>query len=147
MITRELDLLLVNPGGREQIYQELAKDLTAVEPPLWVRLIGGYAADRGHTIGVIDSEAEGIGPERLAELVKARAPRLTALVVFGHQPSASTQQMVAAGELARAIRAAAPGSKTIMIGGHVAALPERTLRAIDFSCNGERPVTVPAEGW
>jgi anaerobic magnesium-protoporphyrin IX monomethyl ester cyclase len=144
MTTRDLDLLLVNPGGREQIYQALATELTAVEPPLWVRLIGGYAADRGHKIAVVDSEAEGIGPEGLAELVKARAPQLTALVVFGHQPSASTQQMVAAGELARAIQAAASDSKTIMIGGHVAALPERTLReeAIDFACNGEGPITV-----
>src|SRR6516164_9224860 len=110
MITRDLDLLLVNPGGRKQIYQELATELTAVEPPLWVRLIGGYAADRGHKIAVIDAEAEGIGPEDVAELVKAGAP----------------------------------GSPTIMIGGHVAALPERTLReeAIDFACNGEGPVTV-----
>src|SRR5215468_7146571 len=144
MITRDLDLLLVNPGGRKQIYQELAMELTAVEPPLWVRLIGGYAEDRGYKIAVIDAEAEGIGPEAVAELVKAWVPRLTALVVFGHQPSASTQQMVAAGELARAIQAAAPDSKTIMIGGHVAALPERTLReeAMDFACNGEGPVTV-----
>src|SRR5262244_3520468 len=137
MITRDLDLLLVNPGGRKQIYQELATELTAVEPPLWLRLIGGYAEDRGYKIAVIDAEAEGIGPEAVAELV-------TALVVFGHQPSASTQQMVAAGELARAIQTAAPDSHTIMIGGHVAALPERTLReeAIDFACNGEGPVTV-----
>ena len=144
MINGDLDLLLINPGGRERIYQDLAAELTAVEPPLWVRLIGGYAVDRGHKIGLIDSEAEGIGPEGLAELVKARAPRVAALVVFGHQPSASTQQMVAAGELARAIRAAAPDTKTIMIGGHVAALPERTLReeAIDFACNSEGPVTV-----
>ena len=37
----DLDLLLINPGGRETIYQALGADLTAVEPPLWCRLIGG----------------------------------------------------------------------------------------------------------
>ena len=29
-----LDLVLVHPGGRRQVYQTLADDLTAVEPPL-----------------------------------------------------------------------------------------------------------------
>ena len=40
MASKQLDLLLINPGGREKIYQELGKELTAVEPPLWCRLIG-----------------------------------------------------------------------------------------------------------
>jgi anaerobic magnesium-protoporphyrin IX monomethyl ester cyclase len=144
MTTRDVDLLLINPGGRERIYQDLGADLTAVEPPLWLRLLGGYAADRGHRIAVIDSEADGIGSERVAEMVEGIRPRLTALVVFGHQPSASTQQMATAGELAHAIRAHAPSTKTIIVGGHVAALPERTLReeAVDFACNSEGPVTV-----
>ncbi len=143
-MSTDVDLLLINPGGRERIYQDLGAELTAVEPPLWVRLLGGYCADRGHRIAVIDSEAEGIGPARVAELVDAGNPRLTAIVVFGHQPSASTQQMVAAGELARTISSAAPKTKTIMVGGHVSALPERTLReeAVDFACNSEGPITI-----
>ena len=37
-----LDLLLINPNGRDRIYQELGEELTAVEPPLWCSLIGGY---------------------------------------------------------------------------------------------------------
>jgi anaerobic magnesium-protoporphyrin IX monomethyl ester cyclase len=138
------DILLVNPGGRETIYQELGADLTAVEPPLWVRLIAGYLIDRGHAVEIVDSEAENIGPERVATLVRDRAPVLTGLIVFGHQPSASTQQMAAAGDLASAIRQAAPEAKMIIVGGHVSALPERTMReeAVDFACSGEGPVTV-----
>lgn len=144
MQTNKIDLLLINPGGREKIYQGLGSSLTAVEPPLWVRLIGGYAADRGHVIDVIDSEAEEIGAQRVAQIVAERKPRLTALVVFGHQPSASTQQMVSAGELAREIRAADPDARTIIVGGHVSALPDRTLReeAVDFACNSEGPLTI-----
>jgi hypothetical protein len=42
----DLDLLLVNPGGRELIYQDLGAELTAIEPPLWCRLIAGYVLDR-----------------------------------------------------------------------------------------------------
>ncbi|MBI1205836.1 MAG: radical SAM protein [Azospirillum sp.] len=142
---RDLDLLLINPGGRDRVYQELGSGLTAVEPPLWCRLIGGYARDRGFSIAIIDSEAEQWGPRQVAERVRDLAPRLVAVVVFGHQPSASTQQMVAAGETCRSIKALEPGLKIILIGGHVSALPERTLReevAADFVCKGEGPVTV-----
>jgi radical SAM superfamily enzyme YgiQ (UPF0313 family) len=139
-----VDLLLINPGGREQTYQGLGAELTAIEPPLWVRLIGGYVADRGHTLAVIDAEAESLSPAEVGARVRDLAPRLAALVVFGHQPSASTQQMATARPLATAIRSAAPDVKTIILGGHVAALPERTLReeAVDFACNGEGPLTV-----
>jgi radical SAM superfamily enzyme YgiQ (UPF0313 family) len=139
-----LDLLLINPGGREKIYQQLAGDLTAIEPPLWCRLIAGYVLDRGFSVEIIDSEALNIGVDALADTVAARAPRLTAMVVFGHQPSASTQQMAAASEACKAIKAAAPDQPLIILGGHVSALPERTLdeEAVDYACNGEGPATV-----
>ena len=140
----QLDLLLVNPGGREKIYQSLGGELTAVEPPLWARLVGGYIRDRGFTIQILDSEAEAMGPDAVARFVEKANPRLVAMVVFGHQPSASTQQMASASETCRAIKRVAPQQEIIILGGHVSALPERTLReeTVDFACNGEGPVTV-----
>src|SRR5437016_9454260 len=86
-----LDLLLINPGGRELIYQDLGEHLTAIEPPLWCRLIAGYALDRGFSVRIIDSEAENKGPQAIAKEVAECRPRLVAMVAFGHQPSASTQ--------------------------------------------------------
>lgn len=141
-----VDLVLVNPGGREKIYQQLGGELTAIEPPLWCRLIGGYVRDRGREIVIIDSEAENMGPARVAERIRELAPKLVAMIVFGHQPSASTQQMVAAGDSAKAIKAETPDIPVIFVGGHVSALPERTLaeEATDFACKGEGPVTVTA---
>ncbi len=139
-----MDLVLVNPGGRDRTYQHLGSDLTAVEPPLWCRLIAGYVLDRGMSVELIDCEAENVGPERVAERVAERAPTLVGLVVFGHQPSASTQQMPHASELAHAIRAKTPDQKMIIVGGHVSALPRQTLseEVADFVCNGEGPVTI-----
>ena len=99
------DLLLINPGGRYKVYQKLAENLTAVEPPLWCRLIGGYARDRDYSVEILDCEAENLETAAMAERVKASAPRLVAMVVFGHQPSASTQQMASAGDNCRAIKA------------------------------------------
>ncbi len=144
--SEQLDLLLINPGGRDKIYQNLGNTLTAIEPPLWCRLIAGYARDRGYAIRILDSEAEEMGPERVAEQVRELAPRLTCMVVFGHQPSASTQQMVGARDACEAIKAAVPGMPILIVGGHVSALPERTLaeEPVDYVCKGEGPDTVVA---
>lgn len=143
-MTAMIDLLLINPGGREKIYQDLGSELTAIEPPLWCRLIGGYVRDRGFQIAIIDSEAENWSPQQVAARALELNPRLIAMVVFGHQPSASTQQMIGAGETCRALKDVAPDLPIIIVGGHVSALPERTLReeAVDFACKGEGPVTV-----
>ena len=139
-----IDLLLINPGGREKIYQQLGGDLTAIEPPLWCRLTAGYILDRGFTVEILDSEAENMGVESIAAEVERRAPRLVGMVVFGHQPSASTQQMAAASETCKAIKDAVPQQPIIIAGGHVAALPEQTLaeETVDYACAGEGPVTI-----
>jgi radical SAM superfamily enzyme YgiQ (UPF0313 family) len=77
-------------------------------------------------------------------MIQSRSPRLVGVIVFGHQPSASTQQMFAAGEVCRAIKRLCPSQPILIAGGHVAALPERTLNeeAVDFACSGEGPVTI-----
>ena len=138
------DVVLINPGERETTYQQLGGDFTAIEPPLWCRLIGGYLRDRGFRIAIIDSDAESIDAGTVAARVAALNPRLVAMVVFGHQPSASTQMMVGASEACRAIKLKTSHTPIIIIGGHVSALPERTLREVsaDFACKGEGPVTV-----
>jgi len=139
-----LDLLLINPGGRELIYQNLGAELSAIEPPLWCRLIAGYMLDRGYSVEILDSEAENKGPDAVAREVTERKPRLAGMVVFGHQPSASTQQMAGASPILRTIKELDPEQKIIIVGGHVAALPERTMNeeAVDFACNGEGPITI-----
>jgi len=140
----DLDLLLVSPGGREQIYQALGDDLTAIEPPLWARLIAGYLLDRRFSVEIVDSEAEGLGSDSVADIVARRRPALVGVVVFGHQPSASTQLMAEAGKVCHAIKFRSPDQKIIILGGHVSALPVRTLReeAVDYACQGEGPITV-----
>lgn len=141
---KRLDLLLINPGGRELIYQGLGAELSAIEPPLWCRLIAGYILDRGYSVEILDSEAENAGPQTVAKAVAARQPKVVGMVVFGHQPSASTQQMTGASPILQAIKELDPQQKIIIVGGHVSALPERTMaeEAVDFACNSEGPITV-----
>jgi len=140
----KLDLVLVNPGGRMSIYQALGSTLAAIEPPVWAGLLATYVRRRGFSVRIIDANAEDLTPEQAAEVVADLDPRLAAVVVYGHNPSASTQVMPSAGAVCTALRSRAPELPSLLVGGHVAALPQRTLREEDasFVCGGEGPVTI-----
>ena len=137
--TRGIDLVLVNPGARSRIYQGLGKALTAVEPPVWAGLMATFVQLRGYSVAIVDANASDLTPNETAQQVQDMAPVLTAIVVYGHQPSASTQSMPGASAAATAIKQLAPDLKVLMVGGHVASLPERTLREedVDYACGGE----------
>ena len=143
-IEKGVDLVIVNPGVRYQIYQSLGSTLSAIEPPVWAGLVAAFVRNRGFSVQIVDAEAEDLTPEETVGRIKEMAPPLVAVVVYGHQPSASTQNMTAAGEFCATLRRLAPELKSILVGGHVAALPERTLReeAADFVCGGEGPYTL-----
>ncbi len=134
-----LDLVLVNPGGRARIYQTLGERLTAVENPVWAGLIATFVRRKGFSVHIVDADAEELTPEQTADRIAESGPRLAAIVVYGHQPSASTQNMTGASAIATAVKERAPETKVLMLGGHVAALPERTLaeERCDFVARGE----------
>lgn len=145
-MAEQLDLIVIHPGAAHGIYGSLGEKLTAVEPPLWARLIAGYVRDRGFSVRIIDAEAMGFSPEEVGKRVQRLNPRLACLAVYGHQPSASTQQMTGARAITHAIKTLGP-TPVIMVGGHVSALPERTMREevwINFAGVGEGPVTIAA---
>jgi radical SAM superfamily enzyme YgiQ (UPF0313 family) len=139
-----LDLVLVNPGGRQNVYQALGADLAAIEPPVWAGLLASFARLQGFTVEIVDADAEGLSPDATAQRAVRSGAKLAVIVVYGHQPSASTQNMPAAGAVCSALKAAAAELSVLLVGGHVAALPERTLReeAADFTCSGEGPHTI-----
>lgn len=141
-----LDVVLVNPCSRPQVYQSLGATLTAVENPVWAGLMATFCRRHGLSVAVIDAEAEGLGHDAVAERVKELNPVLAAVVVYGHQPSASTQIMTASGQVVSAIKETTPDQPVLMLGGHVAALPERTLREVrtDFVAAGEGLYTLVA---
>ena len=136
------EIVLINPGATQAIYQGLSDEFTAVEPPTWARMIAGYLRNNNHSVEIIDQEAEGLSVQKVVERVKILDPLLAAIVVVGHQPSASTQQMVGASELATALH----DVPTIMVGHHPSALPELTLTEedVDYVCDGEGPLTLMA---
>ena len=140
-----LDVLLVNPGDRRQVYQGLGDEFCAIEPPVFAGLFATYLRRKGRSAAILDAPAHGLSADEIADLaVSELRPRLVVIVVYGFQPSASTQNMTAAGAVAAALKALDPSMPILMTGTHPAALPERTLReeAADFVCDREGPVTI-----
>jgi radical SAM superfamily enzyme YgiQ (UPF0313 family) len=135
----KLDLVLINPSSRTQVYQSLATRLAAIENPVWAGLMATFCRGKGLSVAIVDAEAEQLVPAEVAERVEQLDPVLAAVVVYGHQPSASTQIMTACGQVCSAIKALCPMQSVLLVGGHVAALPERTLieEDADFVAAGE----------
>lgn len=146
----KVDVLLVNPGSRSSVYQGLGDDFSAIEPPSLAAMFATYLRRRGQSVDIIDAPAMNWSPEQVAQHVAEHyQPELIVLVVYGFQPSASTQNMGAAGDTARAIKQLMPHVKIMMTGTHPAALPLRTLdeESVDIVCDGEGPhaISVTAE--
>lgn len=141
-----LDLLIVNAPGKERVYQSLAGDLAAYEPPIWAALIAAHARRHGWAVDVLDAEALRLTLADTAEAIVDRHARLTVFAVYGQQPSASTQCLPAASAVCCLVKADAPHLPTMFLGTHPAALPARTLdeEATDFVCDGEGPETIDA---
>jgi len=142
-MNKGLDVILINPGDRKQVYQELGAELAAVEPPFWITVIAAYLRNNGFEVGIIDSNAENITPAETASMVADAAPLLTAVIVYGSHPSASTQNMTTAGRICTALKDLTE-SKVALGGLHPSALPERTMREedVDFVIEGEGPFTL-----
>lgn len=136
-----LDVLFVSPGNNRVIYQELAREYAAIETPIWAALLAQFARRKGFQVAIADQEAEGLTTDQIAARVEETKARLVCVVVYGQQPSASTQNMTVCVEVTKALKKHLPHVKVLLVGGHVAALPEQSLResGADFVCQGEGP--------
>lgn len=142
---QSIDVLLVNPGSMKAVYQDLSNEFSAIEPPSLAGLFATYLRQKGLSVDILDAPAFGLSPEMVAETIdKYYEPVLVVMVVYGFQPSASTQNMTAAGATCRAIKKRNPEIKIMMTGTHPASLPMRTMREeeIDFVCDREGPETI-----
>ena len=73
--------------------------------------------------------------------------RVACFVVYGQQPSASSQNMEGAVETARRLKEISPETFILFVGGHLAALPRETLQienSIDAVCQNEGVYTIRA---
>lgn len=137
---KDLDLLIVNPGGvRKNVYQDLAENFSAIEPPFWAALTAGFIRNNGYEVEVLDANAFGLDIEETAERILSRRPYLINIVSSGQQPASSTQLMGGVGLLCQAIKDKDKEAKIILTGLHPSALPKETMSRenCDFVGAGE----------
>jgi anaerobic magnesium-protoporphyrin IX monomethyl ester cyclase len=142
-MTNKVDLLLVTPPTRLLVYQQLSHDFTAIEPPVWSGLIAEFIRNHGYEVAIMDSEAQGLTHEETAKSILDINAVLTVFVIYGQQPSASTQCIPGGTKVANLVRENSD-LPTMIMGTHASALPERTLKEepYTFVAQGEGPDTV-----
>ncbi len=125
------------------VYQELSHSLAAIEPPVWSGLIATFVRAHGFSVEILDSEALGHSAEETAQEVLNHDAVLTVFMIYGQQPSASTQCMPAGRRVCQLVNDGGELA-TMVIGTHPSALPRQTLREEPYRyvCEGEGPHTV-----
>lgn len=123
-----MDLLLVNPGAtRKRVYQDLSREITAIEPPFWAALTAGFIRKHGFYVNILDANALNLSIEETAKKIFQLNPCLVNIVVYGQQPAASTQLMDSVTLLCEAIKELDEDRKIILTGLHPSALPIKTM--------------------
>ena len=140
-----LDILFIHPNASGAIYQGLSKDHSAIEPPIWASMLANHCRSRGFSVAILDCEAEQLNYQDSVKAIEDFKARLVCFVVYGQQPSASSQNMEGAVSTSKLLKEANPLMKTLFVGGHIAALPQETFEAegsIDMICLNEGVYTI-----
>lgn len=140
---KKVDVLYIHPNASKKVYQDLSKDFSAIEPPIWAGLLANNSRKNGFTARILDCEAERLSSEDAAKKIKDTGARLNVIVVYGQQPSASTQNMQGVRSLLTSLKPYQV-EKTLLVGLHPSALSRQTLtdEDVDFVCQGEGPHTI-----
>ena len=143
---KNIDILFVHTNASKKIYQDLAKDHSAIEPPIWAAMLANHCRSKDLSVAILDCEAERFSVDESAVMIDYINPGIACFVVYGQQPSASSQNMQGAVETAEQLKNINPEITTLFVGGHVAALPREVLRdhsdCIDYICQNEGVYTI-----
>ena len=140
-----LDIVFVHPNSAQIIYQDLAKKNSAIEPPIWCAMLANSLRKFGASVQIIDAELENLSHDTLADRIVMLKPKIVCMVVYGQQPSASSQNMHGAVKSAQVLKSLNRDQFIVFVGGHVAALPYATLKKeknIDAVCSNEGVYTL-----
>tara|TARA_B100001057_G_scaffold225449_1_gene225816 strand:- start:5228 stop:6754 length:1527 start_codon:yes stop_codon:yes gene_type:complete len=130
-----LDILFIHPNASKKIYQGLSNEHSAIEPPIWAGMLANHCRGKNFNVKILDCEVERLDYISSAKEINNFNPRVACFVVYGQQPSASSQNMEGAIATSEELKNLNPNIKTLFVGGHISALPRETLeneRSIDI---------------
>ena len=119
---RAIDILFVHPNASEKIYQGLASKNSAIEPPIW-HDVSKKVCYENHSAEILD--AEYLYSSR-PKIISEYNARIVCFVVYGQQPSASSQNMEGATKTYEIVKNISP-NQFILFWAYARALPSETL--------------------
>ena len=140
-----IDILFVHPNAAKKIYQGLANDHAAIEPPIWAAMLANAMRKFGHSVAILDTEVERLNYIESVTRIQEYKAKIVCFVVYGQQPSASSQNMEGATSVSKMLKEVDPNQFILFVGGHVAALPRETLQvetSINAVCQNEGVYTI-----
>ena len=116
------------------LYQNLAIDYSAIEPPTWSLLLAESCRKKGHKVGILDCNAERLTVDESISKIEQFNAEIVCFVVYGQNPNSGTTNMAAATILAKKYKEEFPISFTMFIGSHTSAMPREVLKNsfVDF---------------
>ena len=135
-----IDVLFISPGNSTGIYQSLAGDYAAIEPPTWALLLAQSCRSIGYKVDLIDANAEQLDKKAVEQRIKKLNPRLICFVVYGQNVNAGTVNMSGATYLSKHLKETGVNIPIAYIGSYVQAVPIKTLKeedSIDFLFTNE----------
>jgi anaerobic magnesium-protoporphyrin IX monomethyl ester cyclase len=141
-----MDIMFVHASASSAVYQDLSKNCSAIEPPIWAAMLANHCRHRELDVAICDAEAERYTMQQAAQAIMDAKPKIACFVVYGQQPSASTQNMYGAVNTAKLLKQVEPDIITVFVGGHMAALPKEVLMShhdcVDYICQNEGVYTI-----
>jgi hypothetical protein len=135
-----VDLLLINPGNADGIYQSLSNKFAAIEPPTWSLLLAESARSKGFTVEILDVNAERLDIAEASKRITSKKYRLICFVVYGQNVNAGTVSMSGATQLSKELKDLSYEVPISFIGSYIQALPKKTMEdeeSIDFAFTNE----------
>jgi len=131
-VKEKIDIVLVKPGARMELFGKLGVSLSGIAPPLDIGLAASFLRDKGYSVRIIDADAEYLTPSQAVDRIIEYQPIVAG--IFAH-----TIRMMHAGQIVKELKNKAPAIKTLLGGRHPSSLPEKTLieEKPDFVCQGE----------
>ena len=123
-----MDVLFINPGNASGIYQDLSEVYSAIETPTWSLLLAQSCRSVGYNVGILDVNAERLEIADAVDRIKSINPRLVCFAVYGQNPNSGTVNMAGTTMLARALKNSGFKNTISVVGSHVQALPQETLK-------------------
>ena len=144
-MTKQTDIVFINPNNSSQVYQKLSSKYSAVEPPTWSLLLAESCRSKGFKVDIIDSSAENLNDLDVLNRIKKINPRLICFVVYGQNVNSGTTNMSGAIRTSKYLKSQNYNKNIVFIGSHVQALPSETIqkeRSIDIICTNEGVYTL-----